>query len=122
MWFSGSLQVGVAIPTQLLAPTASLAPAVPCLAPQERERQRALEQKKGALTILDQLAERERRRAASDETRRREGEEMKRRIQALKEEEQRVGDQGSCGVGWGWEDSWAWRGAASRGSKCTGKG
>ncbi len=58
---------------------------------QERERQRALEQKKGALTILDQLAERERGRAASDEARRQEGEAMKRRIQALKEEEQRVG-------------------------------
>lgn len=47
--------------------------------------------------ILDQLAERERGRAASDEERRREGEEMKARIQALKEEEQRVGGRESMG-------------------------
>jgi len=63
---------------------------------QERERLRTLEQKKGALKILDQLAERERQRADEEEARRREGDEMKRRIQALKEEEQQVG----WGSGW----------------------
>ncbi len=40
--------------------------------------------------ILDQLAERERQRAAAEEARRKDGEEMKRRIQALKDEENRV--------------------------------
>lgn len=49
-----------------------------------------VEQKRGALTILDQLADRERERAASEEARRREGEEMKTRIQQLREEEQQV--------------------------------
>lgn len=57
---------------------------------QERERRRALEQKRGALTILDQLAERERERMASEERRRMEGEEMTRRIQLLREEEQKA--------------------------------
>lgn len=61
----------------------------PCLL-QERERMRTLEQKKGAIKILDQLAERERERAATDDARRREGDEMKARIQALREEEQKV--------------------------------
>lgn len=81
--------------------------------PQERERQRALEQKRGALTILDQLAERERGLAASDEARRREGEEMKRRIQALKEEEQRVGGGGRAGELLG-----GWHGGAGETSRC----
>lgn len=41
--------------------------------------------------ILDQLAERERQRANAEEARRLDGEEMKRRIQALKDEESKVG-------------------------------
>lgn len=51
-----------------------------------------MEQKRGALTILDQLADRERERAANEEQRRREGEEMKARIMRLREDEQRVGN------------------------------
>lgn len=42
------------------------------------------------MTILGQLAERERERTAAEEARREEGEEMKRRIAAVKEEEARV--------------------------------
>ncbi|KAL4855002.1 Cilia- and flagella-associated protein 45 [Chlorella vulgaris] len=56
---------------------------------EEREQRRAVEQKRGALTILDQLADRERERAANEEQRRREGEEMKARIMRLREDEQR---------------------------------
>ena len=78
-----------------------------------------MEQRKGAIKILDQLADRERERVAhakelevarlradAEEARRAEGEEMKRRIQALKEEEQRVGavlggaDGGADGCVW----------------------
>jgi hypothetical protein len=65
-----------------------------------------MEQRKGAIKILDQLADRERERADAEEARRAEGEEMKRRIQALKEEEQRVGavlggaDGGADGCVW----------------------
>ena len=69
---------------------------------QERERVRALEQKKGATMILDQLADRERERAAAEEQRRREGEEMKRRIEDLKAEEQRVRCQGRVVSVWWW--------------------
>ncbi|PSC68396.1 flagella associated [Micractinium conductrix] len=56
---------------------------------EERERLRSMEQKRGALKILDQLAERERDRAAFEAARRRDGEEMKARIKALKDEEQK---------------------------------
>lgn len=82
------------------SPSTALLPA-PCPAPaQERERARTLEQKRGALTILDQLAERERERAAAEEARRREGEAMKARISALKEEEARVSEpRGGLGPG-----------------------
>ena len=58
---------------------------------QERERARAAEQQRGALQILDQLAARERERAADAAQRQAEGEEMKRRIEALKREEHEVG-------------------------------
>lgn len=53
-----------------------------------------MEQKKGAIMILDQLAERERQRADAEEARRLDGEEMKRRIQALKDEESKVRQSG----------------------------
>ena len=88
--------------------------APPCSPLQGRERERALEQKRGALTILDQLAERERSRAAAEEQRRREGEEMKSRIRALKEEEEKV----RGGVGWGPGTMQAGRQAAACNSPC----
>lgn len=77
--------------TPQLGPLPAPAPGpLPCTL-QERERARSMEQRKGAVKILGQLADRERERADAEEARRAEGEEMKRRIQALKEEEQRVG-------------------------------
>lgn len=80
------------LPCILLIPAYSSSPSPsPCLPPhQERERLRSMEQKRGALKILDQLAERERDRAAFEAARRRDGEEMKARIKALKDEEQKV--------------------------------
>eukprot|EP00887_Chlorella_sp_A99_P006300 scaffold3.g6300.t1 len=55
---------------------------------EERERQRELEQRRGAMVILDQLAEREQQRAAAEKKRREDGEDMTRRIERLKQEEQ----------------------------------
>ena len=59
---------------------------------QEREQQRGRERKKGAAILLEQLAEREQHRIRADQLRRIEGEEMARRIEQLKLEEQKVGE------------------------------
>lgn len=60
------------------------------MALQERERRREVERKKGAVVLLEQLAEREQQRIRAEQLRRIEGEEMARRIEQLKAEEQQV--------------------------------
>ena len=70
---------------------------------QEREERRAEERKKGAVVLLEQLAEREQQRIRTEQLRRIEGEEMARRIEALKLEEAQVslhGRQPGAGL-WG---------------------
>lgn len=57
---------------------------------QGREAQRAQERKKGAAVLLEQLAEREQQRIRAEQLRRIEGDEMARRIEQLKLEEQKV--------------------------------
>ena len=49
-----------------------------------------MEQKRGAVVLLDQLVEREAARSAADEARRLEGEEMKNRVEQLRAEEDAV--------------------------------